>query len=386
MRRLALFLLVSCLSTGAFAQYNNGNSFMRRVLFGFQQHDDGFYYPVTDILVDELDHVEAAYAYDKKAQNLYVRTATYNCVVTLTKEYANVVKENKHIPQLKGGAIDMRVMAENKRLEDKFTRLNEERKAHLEDSIAKVRADSIEKARQDSLRKVREAQEVTAYGASHDWQCMPFAGQRLSCSLCQGLLVVEDTLSCVALVDSVFYYREEQQGDLGLSFSVIHATPVDSILLKDKRFLLHSKAFKDSLAMVDGLDADMVETINSMAFMNYVDSLRAIAPNGYVTQWECTPIDSTAVDVKLGYVNMNEKAVKAVDAYFQLADSEGKVLKNAHAKVDCPIEYMQQGEVQTKFPFAITEGMEMKLTKVVVVFADGTKAGGVIKKMKDEER
>ena len=117
---------------------------------------------------------------------------------------------------------------------------------------------------------------------------------------------------------------------------------------------------------------------NTRGLMNYVDSLRAIAPNGYVTQWECTPIDSTAVDVKLGYVNMNEKAVKAVDAYFQLADSEGKVLKNAHAKVDCTIEYMQQGEVQTKFPFAITEGMEMKLTKVVVIYADGTKAAGKI--------
>ncbi len=378
MRRLALFLLVSFVSIGAFAQYNNGNSFMRRVLFGYQQHDDGFYYPVTDILVDELDHVEAAYAYDKKAQNLYVRTAAYNCVVTLTKEYANVVKENKHIPQLKGGAVDMRVMAENKRLEDKFTRLNEERKAHLEDSIAKVRADSIEKARQDSLRKVREAQEVAAYRASHDWKCMHFAGQRLSCSLCQNTLLVEDTVACVALVDSVFYYREEQKGDLGLSFSVIHATPVDSILLKDKRFNLHSKAFKDSLAIIEGMDADMVEVFNNVAYMGYVDSLRTIAPNGYVTQWKWTPLDSTSVDVKLGYVNMNEKAVKAIDSHYQLIDSEGKVLKNIQAKIDTVIEYMQQGEVQTKFPFAITEGMEMKLTKVVVIYADGTKAAGKI--------
>lgn len=376
MRRFAFLLLVMCVSTGAFAQYNNGNSFMRRVLLGYEQHDDGFYYPVTDILVDELDHVEAAYAYDKKAQNLYVRTATSNCVVTLTKEYASVVKENKHIPQLKAGAIDMRVMAENKRLEDKFTRLNEERKAHLEDSIAKVRADSIEKVRQDSLRKVREAQEVAAYGASHEWQRMPLAGQRLSCSICNNLLVVEDTVSCVALEDTVFYYREEQKGDLGLSFPVIHAAPVDSILLKDKRFLLHTKAFKDSLSMIEGMGADMVETINSMAYMDYVDSLRTIAPNGYVTQWEWTPVDSTSVDVKLGYVNMNEKDIKAIDAYFQLTDAEGKVLKSVHAKVDCPIGYMQQGEVQTKLPFPITEGMEMKLTKVVAIFADGTKAGG----------
>ena len=383
MRRLAFLLLVLCVGTGAFAQYDNGNSFMRRVLLGYEQHGDGFYYPVTDILVDELDHVEAAYAYDKKAQNLYVRTATSNCVVTLTKEYAKVVKENKHIPQLKGGAIDMRVMAENKRLEDKFTRLNEERRAHLEDSVAKVRADSIEKVRQDSLRKVREAQEVAVYGATHDWQRMPFAGQRLSCSLCQNLLVVEDTLSCVAVEDSVLYYREEQRGDLGLSFSVIHATPIDSILLKDKRFLLHSKAFKDSLSMIEGIGPDMVETINSMAFMDYVDSLRTMAPNGYVTQWEWTYVDSTMVEVKLGYVNMNEKMVKSIDAYFQLTDSDGKVLKTAHRKEDCPIEYMQQGEVLTHFPFAIAEGMDVKFTKVVVMFADGTKAGGKIWNVKE---
>lgn len=379
MRRLASFIILLCLSTGVFAQYDNGNSFMRRVLLGYEMHDDGFYYPVTDILVDELQHVEAAYAYDKKAQNLYVRTATSNCVVTLTKEYANIVKENKHIPQLKEGALDMRVMAENKRLEDKFARYNEERQAHLEDSVAKVRADSIEKARQDSLRKVREAQEVAAYGATHDWQRLPFAGQRLSCSLCQNLLVVEDTLSCVAVIDSVFYYREEQQGELGIVFPVIHATPIDSILLKDKRFLLHMKAFKDSLAMIEGMGGDMVETVNSMAYMDYVDSLRAIAPHGYVTQWGWQPVDSTTVEVKFGYVNMNEKPIKAIDAYFQLTDPDGKVLKKAHTKSDCPIDYMKQGEVQTQLPFIIAEGMEVKLTKVLVIYDDGTKAEGKIK-------
>ena len=165
---------------------------------------------------------------------------------------------------------------------------------------------------------------------------------------------------------------------MGLSFSVIHATPVDSILLKDKRFNLHSKAFKDSLAIIEGMDADMVEVFNNVAYMGYVDSLRTIAPNGYVTQWKWTPLDSTSVDVKLGYVNMNEKAVKAIDSHYQLIDNEGKVLKNIQAKIDTVIEYMQQGEVQTKFPFAITEGMEMKLTKVVVIYADGTKAAGKI--------
>ena len=88
MRRFLFIVALLSATLGCLAQYNNSNSFMRRVIFGYEMHDDGFYYKISDVLVDELDHVEAAYAYDKKAQNLYVRTATCNCVVTLNKEYA----------------------------------------------------------------------------------------------------------------------------------------------------------------------------------------------------------------------------------------------------------------------------------------------------------
>ena len=371
--RLVILVCMTLSCAATFAQYNNSNSFMRRVILGYEMHSDGFYYPISDVLVDELNHVEAAYAYDKKAQNLYVRTNNCNCVVTLTKEYANVVKENKHIPQLKGGAIDMRVMTENKLIEDKFTRLNELRRTHLEDSVAKVRADSIERARQDSLRKVREAREMAAYASSHDWQRMAFADGVLSCHLCENTLKVKDTLTCVALHDSIFYYREEQPGDLGLTIPVLHATTATP-LLADKRFKLHTGAFKDSLTMIE-LDADMVETMNSMAYMDYVEALRTTAPHGYVASFDWQQNDSTALAYKVCYMNTNEKSIKTIDAYYQVTDGEGKVLKSGHNKADSPMEYMQQGEMTASIPIALSgiEGVEMKITKVVVTYEDGTK-------------
>ncbi|MBR7054076.1 MAG: hypothetical protein IKI26_04845 [Prevotella sp.] len=378
MRRFLFIVALLSATLGCLAQYNNSNSFMRRVIFGYEMHDDGFYYKISDVLVDELDHVEAAYAYDKKAQNLYVRTATCNCVVTLNKEYANVVKENKHIPQLKNGEIDMRIMAENKTLEDKFTRLNEQRQAHLNDSIAKARADSIERVRQDSLRKVREAQERAVYASTHDWQRMPLGGRSLSCMLCQQNLLVGDTVTCMAMRDSVFYYSEEQKGDLGLSFPAYHATKVGDELLSDKRFVLHTTAFKDSLEAVEGLSTDMVETMNSMAYMTYVENLCAAAPNGYVAAFEWQRSDSTKVAFKLKYFNTNEKAVKALDVYFQIVDAQGLPLKSGHSKADCPIEYMQQGEMEAELAVQLpdAEGVEVKVTRVLVTFADGSKAGG----------
>ena len=279
---------------------------------------------------------------------------------------------------MKGGEIDMRIMAENKNLEDKFTRLNEMRQAHLNDSIAKARADSIERVRQDSLRKVREEQERVAYASTHDWQRMPLGGKSLSCMLCQQTLLVGDTVTCMALRDSVFYYSEEQMGDLGITFPAYHATKVSDDLLADKRFILHTKAFKDSLEAVDELSVDMVETMNSMAYMTYLENLCASAPNGYVSAFEWQRNDSTKMTIQLKYVNTNEKAVKALDVYYQILDPEGQTLKSGHKKADCPMEYMQQGDMEAELSVALpdAEGVEVKVTKVLVTFADGSKANG----------
>ena len=130
MKKAILLLCLILQTIMVSAQYNNENSFMRRVIIGYELRSDGYYHKVTDVLVDNIDHVESAYAYDKKSQDLYVKTATSNCVVTLNKEYANIVKSNKRIPQLKDGEIDFRVMSINSELEEKFNLYNARRKAH----------------------------------------------------------------------------------------------------------------------------------------------------------------------------------------------------------------------------------------------------------------
>ncbi len=55
---------------------------------------------VTKKSVERVDNIVGSYAYDKKAQNLYVITPSSNIVITLTKDYAKIIKKNKSIPQV----------------------------------------------------------------------------------------------------------------------------------------------------------------------------------------------------------------------------------------------------------------------------------------------
>ena len=139
-----------------------------------------------------------------------------------------------------------------------------------------------------------------------------------------------------------------------------------------------SNTLEYCLEAVEGLSTDMVETMNSMAYMTYVENLCTAAPNGYVAAFEWQKSDSTKVAFKLKYFNTNEKAVKALDVYFQIVDAQGLPLKSGHSKADCPIEYMQQGEMEAELAVQLpdAEGVEVKVTRVLVTFADGSKAGG----------
>ena len=65
-------------------------------------------------------------------------------MITLTKDYAKIIKKNKSIPQVAGDELDVLVQKYSKQLDDKYTALNEARTKHIQDSIAKAKADSIE--------------------------------------------------------------------------------------------------------------------------------------------------------------------------------------------------------------------------------------------------
>lgn len=144
MRRIffILYLIIICIS--AKAQYSSVNSFIRKEIVSYTKDQKGFYVKETDRMVDIVTDITENYAYDKKAQNLYVLTDNSNVVVTLTKDYAKIIKRNKDIPHLSGEALDNEIEKRNKLLYDKFTALNNKREQQITDSINKAFQDSID--------------------------------------------------------------------------------------------------------------------------------------------------------------------------------------------------------------------------------------------------
>ena len=148
---IALFVFVLA-AMSSYAQFSSANSIIRKALVAYELGNDAYYRRVSDKMVDYVSGIEANYAYDKKAQNLYVLTKNSNTIITLTKDYAKIIKKNKTIPQLKDEELDAMVSKYTKQLDDKYAALNDARTKHIQDSIAKAKADSIEAEHQKALK------------------------------------------------------------------------------------------------------------------------------------------------------------------------------------------------------------------------------------------
>ena len=90
-----LTVLLSFVCLAIHAQFSSANSIMRKEIVSYSKNDKGIYVKTENKMTDVVNGVVENYAYDKKAQNLYVLTETSNVVVTLTKDYAKVIKKNK---------------------------------------------------------------------------------------------------------------------------------------------------------------------------------------------------------------------------------------------------------------------------------------------------
>ena len=81
---IVLFMLVMA-SIGVHAQFSISNSTQRRVIVTYELGSDGYYKRITKKSVERVDYIVGSYAYDKKAQNLYVITPNSNIVITPTE-------------------------------------------------------------------------------------------------------------------------------------------------------------------------------------------------------------------------------------------------------------------------------------------------------------
>ena len=100
---------------------------MRKEIVSYTKNDKGFYVKTENKMTDVVNGVVENYAYDKKAQNLYVLTETSNVVVTLTKDYAKVIKKNKEKRHNKTKTFKLPIFSLNPSLTHKIKQITGKR-------------------------------------------------------------------------------------------------------------------------------------------------------------------------------------------------------------------------------------------------------------------
>lgn len=362
-------LLMSCL--GVSAQYSSMNSYSRRALVMYEKNPDGFYKRVTDKILDKVDGLTATYAYDKKAQILYVLTENANCAVTLYKDYAKIIKNDKSIKQLKGDELQAEISSKTKYLDAKFQKINEQRSQFIQDSIAKAKADSIEHMRTlESQAKARKEAAVN-YSKSHSYYWTPTGNISLTCSICDKSFK-EDSLFCYGIKNDSVYFITSEPGDLNLNILTYHAAKIPADLAINKDFLYHYQIFKDSLT-IDSIDyQDETGYMNWENARDYTQKIMRIAPYGYFDGWSWNN-EYSFITFNFRYVNTNPKTIKYITVYFKVTNDVGDIRKTGYFKGTGPLKQWESAswDWDNSLYYVSGDATNMNITKVIITWMNG---------------
>lgn len=370
MRNVFVILLL-LISSGVQAQYSEWNSYSRKAMVMYEKTSDGFYKRITDRAVERVDGLMDAYAYDKKAQILYVVTENGNYAVTLTKEYAKVIKKDETIRQLKGDELSAIIGQKTQYLDQKFTLLNSQRTQFIQDSIAKAKADSIEHIRELERQKAERNAAAERYRNSHNYRRVPANDISLHCSLCDKSFS-EDTLFCVGIKNDSIYFATSEDGDLDQSFLAWHAAKIPFDLAKDKTFLYHYDIFKDSLTN-DTIDyQERMMVFNWLSLDKYEKNIKRIAPYGYFDGWGWDD-EYSMLTFNFRYVNTNPKTIKYITVYFKVTNDVGDVRKTGYFKGTGPLKEGESAswDWDSSSYFVAGDASKMRITKVVITWMNG---------------
>lgn len=355
------------------AQYTSNNSFIRKEIVSYERTRNGFFVKNTNKMVDAVTGVVENYAYDKKAQNLYVVTATSNVVVTLTKDYAKIIKKNKSIPQLSGDELTREVEKRNALLNDKFERLNHERKQEIADSIAKAKEDSIKEVNRLNSIMAAKKRERQDYMDSHNWHKVPLGSTSMTCGICNEYINTKDVFYTFGIHNDSIYYATQKEGDLGLSYIETHESKIPATLHADNDFLYHCDIYKDSLSN-DSIDyADLVRSLGYYQYSKYLKQLKKEAPFGYVDDWGWDN-EYSMVTFNIRYTNMNTKTIRYLTVYFKITNDVGDIRKTGYFKGTGPLEEAESASWNwdSSSYFTAGDASKMEITKIVLTYMNGS--------------
>lgn len=374
MRRIFFILCLIIICISAKAQYSSVNSFIRKEIVSYTKDQKGFYVKETDRMVDIVTDITENYAYDKKAQNLYVLTDNSNVVVTLTKDYAKIIKRNKDIPHLSSEALDNEIEKRNKLLYDKFTALNNKREQQITDSINKAFQDSIDEVNRRNAIIAAQKKAREDYISSHQSHEVPLGQNSIRCDICDNNINTDDVVYTIGIKNDTIYYATINTGDLDLSYVELHESKIPEALYSDHNFMYHYEVYKDSLTD-DSIDYKKFVYIEGYKYYeDYLARLKKTAPYGYINEWSWND-EYSMVTFNIRYTNTNAKTIKYITVYFKITNDVNDVRCTGYFKGTGPLK---EGETaswnwDSSSYFTAGDSSNMSITKIVLTYMNGTK-------------
>lgn len=391
MRIFAIFVSITCFITASYAEsFSQYNSSSRTAIVLYIPDAQGFYHKQTNVSVNNVDNIEAQYAFDKKNRKLYVATAYGNYVIELTESKAKLVKKDKSIPQVKDKDIDALVVSVNNSLDEKFAQYNLEREQFITDSIEYAKEQErlavIEKARLDSIEKANKQAEINRYKAAHDWHWLPIKKKSsyryssstetvpLQCVICDKKIssYSTDSIYVRAINNDTIYSWERKSGFLGYSPIEVHAYPIPSDLKASEYYTRHLEAYRDSLTADTTYSKDVAEYLNSYAMVNFIEKVTKEAPYGFFIDWGWDD-EYSSISFHFNYMNLNKRTIKYIDVYWKVTNDVGDLRKTGHFKGTGPLEQYESASWNWDYSsyYVAGDASNMNITKVIITYMNG---------------
>lgn len=371
-------LLLTLIALPIRAQYSSENSFLRKALVFYEKGRNGFYQCYENRMIEFVDNVVSVYGYDKKTHNLYVSTNNGNYVITLNNDYAKIVKKNSQIPKISDSEAESLIRQINNELKNIFDSKNDSIRAYLvqvrqkeiEDSIKEEKRIAEEKE-QKRKEKLAQQERLLKYRERNYSAIIPIVGFDFDCSECDKTYSKSFMLAHGIKNDSIYYFSYVTK-ELGDRYTVMHISPIPSVIKTNPLFMYHIHAFKDSLCTNSTWNSELVELYNDDQELEHYDRIRKKCPYGYFEDW--TWNNEYSVTFNFEYVNLYHKTIKYIDVYWKITNDVGDIRKTGHFKGTGPLEqYHSASWSWDSSPYYVAgDASKMQLTKVVLTYMDGS--------------
>ena len=375
MKRYLTFLACLIVASTLMAQnYNSSNSLARVALVYYSQDEKGFFHKKENVNLQEVSQVVSSYGYNKKSHELYLETEQANCIVTVNDDLHKILKKSKSIPQMKDDELAAKSAVVNKKLDEKFTLLNQAREKHINDSIQKAREDSIKKAREDSIRLAKQAKQKEDYRKAHNWKWVPVNKTRLTCSLCDKTFYDEDSIFCMGFRNDTLYHLTSEDMALDETYLKVHKLYVPASLKSNDKFRYHFEVYGDSLRAFKLVALEDPESFNSYTAYNALQKVRAKAPNGYFEDWGWND-EYGAITFHFKYTNTNKNTIKYIEVFWVVTNDVGDVRKTGSFRGTGPLEEWETASWNWDHSMYYVAGdaTNMNITKVIITYMNGAK-------------